>query len=384
MASDIARAHLAWFVGDGAGARARFRAVLPHLAAVRVTLVTAGPAGEVRPGVAAVVELPWTAGSCGASRTVADRRRGRSYLRTWFATDRPDLLVVDGAPDIAAEARAAGVATVHVRRPSTASGVVASVLEPTGVGELAPYPAVLEPHGIPRWLRERTVHAGLLSRYAGRTPHRRAGRRALGLPTEARVVTVMCGRDGLGATADLVAAADATPAWTWVTVGRCGSSAVASPPNLRRLGWRTDPWPALEAADVVVGSGALSVVAEAASARRPLVVVPRPGRADDVEHGRLLEELGAATATSSWPAPAAWGGLLESVVGLDPAPLADLDDGRGPARAADWLAAWAQTPPLGATARLASASARPATSSSAVTRVVDLTEAGVSVVRHRG
>ena len=83
-------------------------------------------------------------------------------------------------------------------------------------------------------------------------------------------MTVVCGRDGLGDATDLAAAAAATPSWTWVTVGRCGTPAEGLPDNLYRLGWTDDPWPSLEAADVVVASAALSVVAEVAIGRAAL------------------------------------------------------------------------------------------------------------------
>jgi UDP-N-acetylglucosamine--N-acetylmuramyl-(pentapeptide) pyrophosphoryl-undecaprenol N-acetylglucosamine transferase len=335
--------HLAWFVGDGTGARTRFAAVLPHLTGMRVSLVTVGPAGEVPAGLDDVVELPW--GVLGGDGST---RRDPSRLRTWLASDRPDLLVVDGSGEVAAAARAVGVPTVRIRRPGTGTARVTGVLEAVGTGEIAPYPPVLEPPATPTWLRERTVHAGLLSRFAGRRPHRRAGRRALGIAPEAAVVTVLCGRDGLGCPADLAAAAEASPRWTWLVLGRCGSATTVLPANLLRLGWRDDPWPALEAADVVVGSGALSVVAEVASAERPLVVVPRPGRADDEEHARLLAEAGAAHHAPRWPAPGAWAPLLDRLAGSDADALSRLDDRRGPARAADWLRSWARTPPHGA------------------------------------
>ncbi|WP_052667635.1 hypothetical protein [Nitriliruptor alkaliphilus] len=367
------RAHLAWFVGDGAGARSRVAAVVPHLTGVRVTVITIGPAGRVPAGIDAVVELPWAVDAAQAARGLGAPRT-RTRLRAWLAADRPDLLVVDGDSAITATARSAGVATVGVRRPGPTPEAGASVLASPGAGDLAPYPALLEPRGLPRWQRERTVHTGLLSRYAGRRPHRRAGRRALGLAAEAQVVTVVAGRDGLGCAADIAAAAAATPGWTWLTVGRCGSPATGLPRNLHRLGWRDDPWSALEAADVVIGSGALSVVAEVASARRPLLVLPRPGRPDDVGHARVLAEIGAATALPAWLEPGSWERMLVGAVDTDPGTLAHLDDGRGPARAADWLATWATSPPIGAPAGQA---ARPATDPirwhAPVGHVVDLT-----------
>jgi hypothetical protein len=369
-----ARAHLAWFIGDGAGARARFAAVVPHLAGVRVTAVTVGPSGAPVVGVDAAVELPW-AGHLSAAGRTPSRHRTAARLRAWIAADRPDVLVVDGGLQIASAARSAGVPVIVVRRPGSGPAAVSSVVEPLVAGELTPYPVLLEPDDTPRWSRERTVHAGLLSRYAGRRPHRGAGRRAIGVAADARVVSVLCGRDGLGGAADLAAAAAATPDWTWVTVGRCGTPATGVPANLHRLGWRDDPWPALEAADVVIASGALSVVAEVASARRPLLVVPRPRRTDDEVHGRLLADLGAATTVPGWPPPAAWPRLLASVAATDPAPLAALDDGRGAARAADWLTAWASSPPLGAPSSRAVAAPTATRSRFSEELVLDLTRA---------
>jgi UDP-N-acetylglucosamine--N-acetylmuramyl-(pentapeptide) pyrophosphoryl-undecaprenol N-acetylglucosamine transferase len=333
-------AHIGWFIGDGAGARARFDAVLPHLTGLRLTLLTTGPVGPAPRG-ADVVELP--VGALAAAPG-GPARRERTRLRAWLAGDRPDLLVVDGCGEVAATARASSVPTVRMRRPGTTSARVTGVIEAVGTGELAPYPAVLEPASTPTWMRERTVHAGWLSRFTGRRPHRRAGRRALGIDPEARVVTAVCGGEGLGCAAGIAAAADATPRWTWVTVGRCGSPATGLPTNLIRLGWRDDPWAALEAADVVVGSGALSVVGEVASADRPYVVVPRPGRADDDAHARLLDGAEAAVRVPGWPAPREWAAVLEQGLELGAHALAGLDDGRGPARSADWLRSWAFAP----------------------------------------
>lgn len=361
--------HLGWFVGDGAGARARFDAVLPHLTGSRVTLVTTGRVGSPPRG-ADVVELP--------VGTLADGdggppRRDRTRLRRWLAGDRPDLLVVDGGGEVAATARAASVPTVRIRRPGTASARVTGVIEAVGTGDLAPYPAVLEPTSTPTWMRERTVHAGWLSRFAGRQPHRRAGRRALGLDPSARVVTVVCGGEGLGCAGSIAAAAAATPSWRWVTVGRCGSPATGLPSNLVRLGWRDDPWAALEAADVVVGSGALAVVAEVASARRPYVVVPRAGRADDATLAALLEGTDAAVHVRTWPEPSAWAAVLERAHEQGPQALAGLDDGRGPARAADWVRTWALAP---SGAARSESPVTDAGGSPTVRTVLDLSEVG--------
>jgi hypothetical protein len=324
------RTHLAWYVGDRAGAIARLDAVVTHLRAARVTAVTMGPAVDLAERYE-VVELPWPSSADGSGvldeQTVAE-------LGAWIAADRPDLFVVDGRDELAEVARLAGVAAVTVRRP--ADRVVASSSALGSEGALAPYPRTLG-SAPPRPLRETTAYPGLVSRYAGRRADRRAGRRALGLPADAPVVTVVCGRDGLGPDVDVAAAAAATSDWTWVVVGRCGGAADPAPANLHRLGWTDDPWPALEAADVVVTGAALSTIAEVASAGRPLVTVPRRDRSGDEVLVSRLTAIGAAVPLHRWPEGGAWPGLLEAAEALGGAALARLEDGSGPARAAGWL-----------------------------------------------
>jgi hypothetical protein len=329
--SDAGRTHIAWYVGDAAGARSRLDAVAPHLPGARLTALSIGSAPRLD-ACDEVVELPWPTTSEGALDDRTVRRLG-----TWLAADRPDLLVVDGRESIAEVTRLVGLASVTIRRPHDPTDPTTPVPTIGSEGDLAPFPALLDPSSTPRRLHDRTVYTGLLSRYACRGPDRRAGRRSLGLPADARVVTVVSGRDGLGEAADLAAAAAATPGWIWVTVGRCGAPAEGLPPNLNRLGWTDDPWPALEAADVVVAGAGLSVVAEVASAARPLIAFPRPDRPGDEVVVRRLATARAALPLGRWPDPDAWPGLLEAAAGSDPDVLARMEDGRGPARAGEWL-----------------------------------------------
>jgi hypothetical protein len=373
---DASRTHIAWYVGDAAGARSRLDAVAPHLPGARLTALSIGAAPRLDL-CDEVVELPWpTTTSEGA---LDDRTVQR--LASWLATDRPDLLVVDGRESIAEVTRLVGLSSVTVRRPHDPSD--RSVPLPTvgSDGDLAPFPTALDPSSAPRRLHDRTAYTGLLSRYAGRRPDRRAGRRSLGLPADGRVVTVVSGRDGLGAGADLAEAAAATPAWTWVTVGRCSAPAEGVPRNLLRLGWTDDPWPALEAADVVVAGAALSVVAEVASAARPLVVLPRPDRPADAVVVRRLAAARAAIPLSGWPDAGAWLGLLDAACDDDPAPLARMEDGRGPARAGEWLLSLARSARRGSPVRRASGwhgTTHPARRPSPIAPVIDLTRPPVT------
>jgi hypothetical protein len=375
--SDAGRTHLAWYVGDGAGARARLEAVTPHLDGLRVTAISVGPAPDLGRRYE-VVELPWPT-VAGDDAALDDATVSR--LGSWFAGDRPDLLVVDGRDELAEVTRLVGVPAVTVRRPYDPSDRSVPLPATGSEGQLAPFPTALDPSATPRRLHDRTVHTGLLSRFTGRRPNRRAGRRALGLPSDAHVVTVVSGRDGLGSTADIAAAAAATPEVTWVTVGRCRAPAEGLPENLHRLGWTDDPWPALEAADVVVAGAALSVVAEVASARRPLLVVSRADRPGDEVVTRRLTALGAAIPLGRWPDAAAWPAILDAAVATDPAPLARLEDGRGPARAGAWLSDLARTgrrwAPHHPDARW-DGSSHPARRPSALAEVIDLTRPQVA------
>ncbi|MEX1177739.1 MAG: hypothetical protein WEB09_04690 [Nitriliruptor sp.] len=334
--STTARPHVAWFVGDGAGARARLSAVQRHLSGTTLSALTIGPAPDLERHGVPVVELPWSVtAEVGHRAGPVSATPSASHLRRWLGQVRPDVLVVDGAPNLFGIT----IPLVRIRRP----GMIAEHAGPV-VGELAPYPAVLEPDLTPRWVRERTVHTGLLSRFSGRRPHRAAGRRALGLARVGPVVTVIGGGDGLSGAGELAAAASATPGWTWLTVGRCGTPAAGLPSNLRRLGWTEDPWHALEAADVVVAGPSLAVVAEVATARRPLVIVPpRDGRFADEVLVRTLLDVDAVTHLSRWPEAAQWPGLLAAARSSDPAALGRLEDGRGPTRAADWVTTWARS-----------------------------------------
>lgn len=374
--SDVGRTHIAWYVGDGAGARSRLDAVAPHLPGARLTALSIGSAPRLET-CDEVVELPWpSATSDGALDDRTVRRLG-----TWLAADRPDLLVVDGRDSIAEVTRLVGLASVTIRRPHDRSDRSTPLPAVGSDGDLAPFPSALDPSSTPRRLHDRTAYIGLLSRYADRRPDRRAGRRNLGLPAAGRVVTVVAGRDGLGDVTALAAAAVATPEWTWVTVGRCGAPAEGLPANLYRVGWTDDPWPALEAADVVVAGAALSVIAEVASAARPLVVLPRPDRSADAVVVRRLAAARAAVPLGAWPEAAAWPALLEAARDTDAAPLARMEDGRGPARSGEWLLSLARSArrasPAGSRPRWAS-TGHPARRPSPLAKVIDLTRPPVA------
>jgi len=128
--------------------------------------------------------------------------------------------------------------------------------------------------------------------------------------------------------ADVHAAEDATPGWTWDTCGVPGGP------------WVEDPWPLLQRAGVVVTHGGQNALAEVAAARRPTVVVPqaRP-HGEQVANARAVERGGLAVVERSWPAAGDWPEVLDRAAALDPGRWRTWSDGGGAARAAAHLEA---------------------------------------------
>jgi hypothetical protein len=348
------RTHVGIYVDDAPGAIARTSAIVPHLRSqasllspaaleglavgddvLRLRLpspVTAGPAVTAR----APETVPRSLGSAGAAALVA-----------WMEQESPDLLFVDGPTDVALFARLAGVPVITLRRHGRRTPTQRQLIARTVLGMLAPYSEDLAPRDATAVAR--TVHIGLLSRFAGRERDRERARGELGVGPTEQVVTVLSGKDGLElSTAELAATAAATPGWRWLLVGE--DAAGARHGTIHPSGWVADPWPHLVAADVVVAPGSLSAVADVAAAGVPLLVSPR--RSADDEQRRFADALGsvgAAVPLGFWPQPARWAGTLEAAARMDVAPLASRGDVRAGARAAEWLDAWAAMPAAAAT-----------------------------------
>ncbi len=353
--SVLRRPHVGVITHGGAGSWTRLHAVLRYLRA-RVTVCSNQPPApaltgvtELRlplpdPGLAPLVtaEVGWALGAAGAAR-----------LTDWIDRQRPDLLLVDGVPDAALLGRLAGVPVVPVRRflPQDTDGHAG--LRHGAAAWLAPYPAMLEPPETPTQITLRTVHTGFLSRFEGRRVSRAASRRQLGIPRQARHATILLGERGLGVTrATVLATAAACRSWTFSVVGRCERGGDGQPPmpasdDVEVVGWTDDPFPYLCAADVVVCDASLGSVADVAVTGVPFgVVISREEGADSRRLGDALDEAGLATALDHWPEPAAWPALLGELLDRDTRVLRRLVDGRAARIAADWIDAWAVTPPL--------------------------------------
>ena len=189
-----------------------------------------------------------------------DLQQRMATIANWIAEHRPALFVVDLSVEIALFVRLCGCRTALVRlhghrddSAHTAAFRLADYL-------IAPFPPALEDAHTPDWVRAKTIYLGTISRYDHRQETKAACRQQLQLSVAQPVVTVINGAGGPDSYRGRVQrkwqeAARATPDWLFLLVGRVGEAAESSPPNLRHVGFVSDTFPYLRAADVVVGSG---------------------------------------------------------------------------------------------------------------------------------
>jgi UDP-N-acetylglucosamine:LPS N-acetylglucosamine transferase len=342
------RTHVGYYAGDAPGPLARASAIVPHLRSQATVLSSSDLLGRSAHDVVRLSspELP----AAGPVPTRAPETippslgpAGAAELVAWVQRTSPDLLVVDGPSDVALFAHLTGVPVVTVRRHGRRSEAQRRLLDRAVLGMIAPFTTDLEAPD--ERSDPRTVHVGLLSRFAGRRRDREAARRDLGIAPGRRLVTVLGGRHGVAVSRrDLAAAASSSGGWRWHVLGETHHRV---PPHeaVRSPGWVDDPWPHLIAADVVVAGASPSAVAEVADAGVPLLVVP--ASSPDREERRFADALGAAGAAvplARWPAGARWADTLEAAARMDPGPLRSRCDGLAASRAAEWLDAWAAMP----------------------------------------
>jgi UDP-N-acetylglucosamine--N-acetylmuramyl-(pentapeptide) pyrophosphoryl-undecaprenol N-acetylglucosamine transferase len=342
------RPHIGLYVHDrGHTSRSRIAALLAVLDA-DVTLLTALRPEELPGGhVAPIVPLEASGATVGAAGHVdhqADDPVARGQLETvlrWRAQEAPDLLVVDGAPRLAALAHLAGMPTVGVHALGSPP---ATVEEGPHLRSVAPYPEELELAEVPTPVREHTTYVGGYSRLDGRSLARDDAREDLGLAPEQPVVAVVTG-EGMGRPAErrLLEAAAATRRWRWLVAGAFTSTEGVVPDNLHRLGWRDDLHGPLAAADVVVSSGGHATAADVASVRRPHLVL-QEATATHERHGAVAQLVRARVATvlPVWPAADSWAALLRDVQRMDTAAQARFCDHGGARRLAAALDALAR------------------------------------------
>lgn len=338
------RPRIGWFVHDRPGPIARARAIVPRLQA-EVTIFHRGVPVALED--VEQVRLPPPSGHAGIDAASPTPVLGPDLaleLSRWAIEHTPDLIVIDGPPEVALLARCTGLPIVPVRRPELGDGPLLAAVEELAAAWLAPFPAVLESPTTPASVRERTVYAGLITRYEGRGMGRRAARRRLDLPENGRHVAVLIGQDGPHPSAPLLEQASATASsWTFSVLGPC-TGAPTSSERLRCTGWTSEVFTHLRAADAIIATSSLSTVADAAAGGAPLAVVPSRF-AGAHRFATALEEVGAAIVLDDWPGPITWPALLADLLDRSAKPLRALADGRTAKRAAHWIDAWALSPP---------------------------------------
>ena len=240
-------------------------------------------------------------------------------LAKWIAEHRPALFVVDLSVEIALFVRLCGCRTALVRLHGyrddpahTAAFRLADYL-------IAPFPAQLEDAHTPAWVRAKTTYLGTFSRYDHRQETRADCRQQLRLPAAQHIITVITGAGG-GARVQRMwrEVARATPDWLFLLVGRVGETSAPMPANLRYIGFVSDTFLYLRAADVVVGSGGTNTMMEVGAARVPFLSTPeeRPFGEQRCKM-EALQRLGLTRIVPEHIKPEEWTGLLEEARNMD-------------------------------------------------------------------
>jgi hypothetical protein len=245
-------------------------------------------------------------------------QRRMATLSAWIADRRPRLFVIDLSVEVALFTRLCGVRTALVRLHGHRGDRAHASAFRLADHLIAPFPEELEDAHTPRWVREKTHYLGAFSRYDGRRETRAACRAALGLPATNGVITVINGEGG-GAQVEgcWEAAARTNPQLDFLLVGRLDGKGTELP-NLRYVGFVSDTFPYLKAADVVVGSGGTNTMMEVGAARVPFLSRPEPRPFDEqVCKMRALEKMGLTQILPDEVPPETWTELFRQARSMD-------------------------------------------------------------------
>ena len=260
----------------------------------------------------------------------------------WLTSPDVALLVCDVSVEAAVLARLCGVAPAVVRQNGHRGDDAHTLAHRIAVGILAPFRRELEAPGTPAWVEAKTFYGGFISANDGHRPSRGDARMALGLDARP-VLLVLLG--GGGHSFDPRSLADARQeldGWQIVLVGPVPRSPRGAADRVD--GWVDDLTDHLAAADVVMGSAGSNVVADVATAGRPLICVPEERPFDEqVQRAEQLAALGAAVTIARWPQRGEWRPMVMSALDLGPSRLAELAAGATPEPTARWITELAAT-----------------------------------------
>ncbi|WP_420461223.1 glycosyltransferase [Neolewinella sp.] len=242
-----------------------------------------------------------------------------AIIADWIAEHRPALFIVDLSVEIALFVRLCGCRTALVRLHGHRDDPAHTAAFRLADHLLAPFPPQLEDAHTPNWVREKTTYLGTFSRYDHRKETKAQCRQQLRLSAVQPVVTVV---NGVGGGAQVQGkwweVAHATPGWLFLLVGRVGVFHDPTPPNLRYIGFVSDTYLYLKAADVVMGSGGTNTMMEVGAARVPFLSMPeeRPFGEQRCKM-EALQRLGLTRIVPEDIKPEEWAGLLEEARNMD-------------------------------------------------------------------
>lgn len=271
-------------------------------------------------------------------------RTAMSHMAQFFATDAPELMVVDVSAEVAQLARLCSVPHVKILQHGDRSDPAHRAAYDGAAGLLAPFHADLAQDDWNAWQDKLHFAPGLGVNVA--LPPRDKARARLKLG-DRPVALVVCGGGGNGISeAALGVAARTYPQMDWITIGEVQRDWHATlPPNLSHRGWIDNAPDFIAAADLVISSTGNTTCAQVLTAAPPWIVVPEWRYFDEqVEKAQALGRAGAALHLPHMPSSAhAWRTAIDQAQRAhDPARQRALAGGAdASAHTAEWLEALA-------------------------------------------
>ena len=240
-------------------------------------------------------------------------------LGNWVAQNNPTAVIVDVSAEITQYLRFLGVPVIAMRQHGDRSDYPHLAGYDAAYKLFAPYPQLLECGGMPSWIQAKTIYASGFSRYSGRVLDKYTAREQLNIPQDRQVVLVLNGKGGgKYSLAQIAEAAIATPAWSWIVVGRISQDCQILPNNIFVKGWCDDTYVYLKAADIAIASGGHNTVMEIGTAKVPFICIPetRPFKEQKIKAQRL-QDLGLCIVLESFPNGNATNNIFSQIEELD-------------------------------------------------------------------
>ncbi|WP_346291333.1 glycosyltransferase [Sphaerothrix gracilis] len=257
-------------------------------------------------------------------------------LTRWLATWRPDLMVVDVALEIALAARLCGIPVVYVRQHGKRWDLGHQIAYEGSMALIAPFSAAMEQADCPGWIQRKTWYSGGFCRFQpGATARPRA------FQSDRPNIVVLIGSGGTAIqSADIAAAAQATPTWQWFVLGQLDPPESLTA-NVRLLGRIKTVHPYLQHADLVVANAGHNTVMEIGAVEAPFLCLPaqRPFK-EQLCKAEVLSRLDLAVVRHRWPSEAEWPALLQTAQAQPRHQWQTLRNPAAPQHIAQQLEAW--------------------------------------------